>query len=65
MSRLTPLSNIPSKKTPHVCRFGAPARKSLRTEDGWIDVPWGEGEKKEYEQTVLGWHQVSPFSIVL
>ena len=58
MNRLMPLSNIPrSQKPKHICRFGAPARQTERTEAGWIDRPWEEGEKREYEREVLGWHQ--------
>ena len=63
MSRLTPLSNISSKKTPRGCRFDAPARKSIRTEDGWIDVPWSPEELKEYRHTVLDQPRITPSTL--
>ena len=63
MSRLTPLSNTPSKTSPRVCRFDAPARKSIRTEDGWIDVPWPPEEFKEYRHTVLGQPRIDSSTI--
>lgn len=58
MLRTMPLSAIPAspkkKGVPHRCRFPAPLRASERTPDGWIDREWKEGERKAYEETVLG-----------
>lgn len=58
MVRLVPLTNIPptprKEGEAHVCRFGPPLRKSVRTEDGWIDREWEPGERSCYAAEVLG-----------
>lgn len=65
IGRTLPLSAIPKARgTPHRCRFPAPLRKSLRTEDGWIDVEWPPGEKAKYEEEVLHRPQITRFTLV-
>ena len=47
-------------KKKHVCYYNAPQSLWIRTRNGWITVPWSEGEKAQYEQEVLGRAAVTP-----
>jgi hypothetical protein len=66
IGRTLPLSAIPKRisTAPHRCRFPAPLRKSIRTEDGWIDREWRPGEKAAYEEKVLHRPQITRFTLV-
>ena len=47
-------------KQKRTCYYNAPQSLWIRTRNGWITVPWPEGEKARYEQEVLGRAAVTP-----
>lgn len=63
--RTTPLSALPKRKVAlHRCHYPPPLRKSLRTEDGFIDVEWPPEELKAYREDVLKHPQITRFTLV-
>lgn len=68
IGRTLPLSAMPkspkSRNTPHRCRFPAPLRRSISTEEGFIDVEWPPGERAKYEEEVLGKPQITRLTVI-
>lgn len=63
IARTTPFSAQPRQVSSR-CRFPAPLRKSVHTDNGWIDVEWPPGERQAYEEKVLGKPQITRFTAV-